>query len=260
MKRINHWFRAVFGFNQKEINGFIILSILMVLLLAAPFLYTSISSRKPYDSTEDDKILQELIVQAARKKESQKVEKKKSKWIPNKYKKESTKDEYTKKRKYHVIKSGEEQEDHVKPEWVKKKYVKKLISPFEINTADTTAFKQIRGIGSKLSQRIIAYRDKLGGFHSTNQLMEVYGVDSLLIIENMKYFLGPNLDSIHTIDLNTATVKELVHHPYISYKQAIAIANYRDQHGKYSSTEDVLKIQIIKEKDIEKLQFYLPFK
>lgn len=255
MKRINRWFRAVFGFNQKEINGFIILSILMVLLLAAPFLYTSISSTEPYDSTEDERILQELIVQASKKKETQKIEKKKSKWIPDKYKKESTQNE-----KYHIIKSGEEQVDRVKPEWVKKKYVKKEIIPFEINAADTTTFKQIRGIGRKLSQRIITYRKKLGGFHSIHQLTEVYGVDSILILENRKYFITPNLDSIHTLDLNTATVKELVHHPYISYKQAIAIANYRDQHGEYALTQDILNIQIIKEKDIEKLKFYLPFK
>jgi len=35
----------------------------------------------------------------------------------------------------------------------------------DVNTADTTAFISLPGIGSKLAQRIIAFRNKLGGFY-----------------------------------------------------------------------------------------------
>ena len=38
--------------------------------------------------------------------------------------------------------------------------------PIDVNTADTSEFISLKGIGSKLSQRIINFRDKLGGFYS----------------------------------------------------------------------------------------------
>lgn len=46
----------------------------------------------------------------------------------------------------------------------------------ELNSADTTELKKLRGIGSKLSQRIVKYRTKLGGFSSKEQLRSVYGL------------------------------------------------------------------------------------
>ncbi|MBO7607819.1 MAG: helix-hairpin-helix domain-containing protein [Paludibacteraceae bacterium] len=46
----------------------------------------------------------------------------------------------------------------------------------ELNTADTTTLKQLRGIGSKLSQRIVKYRKKIGGFSHKEQLKDIYGL------------------------------------------------------------------------------------
>ncbi len=46
----------------------------------------------------------------------------------------------------------------------------------DINTADTTAFIALPGIGSKLANRIIAFRAKLGGFDSIGRIREVYGL------------------------------------------------------------------------------------
>ncbi len=46
----------------------------------------------------------------------------------------------------------------------------------ELNTADTTTLKQLRGIGSILSLRIIKYRKKIGGFTHKEQLKNIYGL------------------------------------------------------------------------------------
>lgn len=46
----------------------------------------------------------------------------------------------------------------------------------ELNSADTTELKQLRGIGSKLSQRIVKYRKKIGGFTRKEQLKDIYGL------------------------------------------------------------------------------------
>ncbi len=46
----------------------------------------------------------------------------------------------------------------------------------ELNSADTTELKKLRGIGSKLSQRIVKYRNKIGGYHSVEELKAIYGL------------------------------------------------------------------------------------
>ena len=51
----------------------------------------------------------------------------------------------------------------------RERYVKPVIQPFDINTADTTQLIALKGIGSKLATRIVQYRDDLGGFLSPDQ-------------------------------------------------------------------------------------------
>jgi competence protein ComEA len=49
-------------------------------------------------------------------------------------------------------------------------------TPVQINTADTSAFIALPGIGSKLALRIVSFREKLGGFNRVDQIGEVYGL------------------------------------------------------------------------------------
>jgi DNA uptake protein ComE-like DNA-binding protein len=128
---------------------------------------------------------------------------------------------------------------------------------FDLNLADTTQLKKIYGIGSKLSARIVKYRESLGGFISMNQLQEVYGLDSVVIKEIRKNtFINPDF-SPRTISVNTATEKELSAHPYINYSLAKAITTYRFQHGKFSNPDELRKIQLLNETTFEKIKPYL---
>lgn len=60
MEKIKFWIRNYFSFTQRETNGFIILSILMALLLTAPWLYKSFISRK-HSNLSDQKLLDSLV-------------------------------------------------------------------------------------------------------------------------------------------------------------------------------------------------------
>lgn len=51
--------------------------------------------------------------------------------------------------------------------------IKKVI--LDINAATAEDFKTINGIGEKLSARIVKFRDRLGGFLTSEQLYDVYG-------------------------------------------------------------------------------------
>jgi competence ComEA-like helix-hairpin-helix protein len=128
---------------------------------------------------------------------------------------------------------------------------------FDLNLADSSQFISVYGIGSKLSVRIIKYRDRLGGFITANQLSEVYGLDSVVISEIKKRtFITENFKP-KTIELNTASEKELAAHPYIKYSIAKAITAYRFQHGNFKSIDDLSKIAIIDQAAFEKIKPYL---
>ena len=52
----------------------------------------------------------------------------------------------------------------------------KIVQPIDVNEADTSAFVALPGIGSKLANRIISFREKLGGFYSVEQIGDTYNL------------------------------------------------------------------------------------
>lgn len=100
----------------------------------------------------------------------------------------------------------------------------------EINSMDSTAWDKLPGIGPKLSHRIISYREKLGGFFSTNQLKEVWGLpDSTYQLIRSRLYADSTL--IRKTDLQTVTEEKLAKHPYIGYKRARLLLRFRVQRG-----------------------------
>lgn len=136
-------------------------------------------------------------------------------------------------------------------------YPKKELIAFDINTSDTTTVKQIRGIGSILSNRIVKYRESLGGFIHINQLNEVYGLEEYPL-EKLKEssFIG-TAHPIKQININTTDYFTLYHHPYINKKIANAIIKYRNQHSNYQSVDDLKNIHLIPSELFEKIKPYL---
>lgn len=154
--------------------------------------------------------------------------------------------------------------EQVSPQVVEKKvfetrpYTKKenKIIPFDINSADTTAFIALPGIGNKLANRIIAFRDKLGGFYKVDQVGETFALPDS-VFQKIKPVLILTNTSLKKININTATADELKIHPYIRYALANAIVQYRSQHGNFSSINDIKKIMILTEEGYNKLAPYL---
>ena len=137
----------------------------------------------------------------------------------------------------------------------KKKPVEKKL---EINSASREEFMELKGIGEKLSERIIAYREKLGGFVSIDQIAEVYGL-SAETFEKIKPKLRVDLSLVQKLNLNDLDVKTLAQHPYISFAMAKLIVNYREQHGPYEKVEDLLNSKGIEPQDVKKIEAYAIF-
>lgn len=56
--------------------------------------------------------------------------------------------------------------------------------PININSADKTTLMQIKGIGEKRAEAIIAYREKNGPFKSVEELTEIDGIGPSLVETN----------------------------------------------------------------------------
>jgi len=128
----------------------------------------------------------------------------------------------------------------------------------ELNSADTTQLISLPMIGSKLANRIILYRNKLGGFHSPEQLMEVYGLKPETF-EIIKPRIKVNSGLIEKIDINKCTNEQLNKHPYFGFKISTQLINYREQHGPYTSLSDLKNVVSLSQESIEKIKFYIKF-
>ncbi len=128
----------------------------------------------------------------------------------------------------------------------------------EVNSADTTELVALPGIGPAFARGIVKYRERLGGYHSLDQLAEVYVLqDKPDAIARMRELLVVDTLLIRRIPLNTCTVEELAAHPYIRWKLAKPIIAYRQQHGPFREVAGIRAIPLIDEGLYRKLAPYL---
>lgn len=139
-----------------------------------------------------------------------------------------------------------------------KAYEKSTYAPsiIDINTVDTAVLIALPGIGNKLSLRILAFRDKHGGFYEVEQIGETFGLPDATFQKIKLRFSVGNV-SIHQININVATLDEMKAHPYLRYTIANAIMQYRVQHGNYAAVEDIKKIMLITDDVFNKAAPYL---
>ena len=128
----------------------------------------------------------------------------------------------------------------------------------DINRCDTDDIVVVPLFGSKRAARLVEYRDRLGGFYSLEQIREVYVLQDMDMEHVAKYFtLRPG--DVRKININTASYKELVSHPYFDAYLAKTILNFREKHGKIDSFEQLQQITHAYPELMEKLRHYIVF-
>lgn len=126
----------------------------------------------------------------------------------------------------------------------------------DINAADSLDLQQLKGIGPAFANRIIKYRKLLGGFYNKDQILEVYGMENTRY-EGIKDHIYVNDDSFQKIDINKATIKEMIKHPYIEFYVAKSIVTYRNEVGSIKELEEIKNIRLIYEELYQKIVPYL---
>jgi len=154
------------------------------------------------------------------------------------------------------------------PEWVTKStqnsisnasvFSKSLAQKIDLNKATAKQLQKVYGIGAFYSERIIRFRDSFeGGFISDLQLQGIRGLTPDVISNIQKKFTVKTPRLIEKIDLNTATIKQLVNIEYIDYELAYEIVELRMLRDGYNAIEELTKVKGFPKEKLEIIKLYL---
>ena len=156
------------------------------------------------------------------------------------------------------------------PDWVnnKKEYTTSTAKPtfnkpekivvVDINQATKADLMKVYGIGDKISDRILDYKNKLGAFVSMEQLDDVWGLSPEVIAKLNQNFEVKSTAGIQKININNASIKELSQFPFFKYTLAKEIVVFRSMNGDIK-TEDLSKIKGFPVDKIKIIALYLEF-
>lgn len=130
----------------------------------------------------------------------------------------------------------------------------------DLNSAKKEALMKVYGVGDKLSDRIVEFRNRMGGFAADFQLYDIYGLDSAVVKKVLERFTVTSPVLINSLDINAATYDELRALPYLNNFLARQIITYRQNHGPISNLEELTKIQDFPVERLRSLGLYLHVK
>lgn len=151
------------------------------------------------------------------------------------------------------------------PEWVTKtenksvveKTVSKKNEVSDLNMASATDLMVVNGIGEKLSERIVKYRQSIGGFLSNIQLNDVYGLSPEVIEKINSSFIVITKPDTKIRNINLISESELAEIPYFKGELPKEIIKYRNLNERINSFEELSKIIGFPSDKIDRIKLYL---
>ncbi|WP_347924652.1 helix-hairpin-helix domain-containing protein [Pontimicrobium sp. SW4] len=135
---------------------------------------------------------------------------------------------------------------------------KTFIQKIDLNTATAKQLQGINGIGEKLSDRIIKFRNKFeGGFIDDVQLQDVYGISLEVMERLLNEFTVKTPRQIKKIRLNSTSIEQLVTIQHIDYEIAYEILDQRILREGFKSLDDLTKVKGFPVDKIEIIKLYL---
>lgn len=168
--------------------------------------------------------------------------------------------------------SAEKARHNAKNEAIHHIYSPKNTPLIELNTANVSNLESISGIGPVYAARIIKYRNLLGGYHTKEQLLKVYGIDTALYNQIEQYIsvdaslhhprtptrplykpkttakpvsdnvIAKPISNQINIELNSADTFDIKFITGIGTVYASRIVKYRDLLGGYHKKEQLLEV------------------
>ena len=125
-----------------------------------------------------------------------------------------------------------------------------------INNIDSASLDELPGIGPSTARRILKFREKLGGFYSASQLIEIPKIDTTLAgVMSARI----TIDKTKLVLINEKVdFKQLYKHPYIGPSKAKILGPFFTQHPQLTK-RIWLDMQGLSMEDKSKIEPYLRF-
>jgi len=162
-------------------------------------------------------------------------------------------EQYTILEPYILIADTKEQSNKEQHKIVAKENIAVIL---EINSSSADSLELLKGIGPVYAQRIIKYRELLGGYNCKSQLYEVYGLDSALINSIYPQIII-DTSLIKKLNINKADFTSLINHLNLNKYYTQAILNYKEIQGGFNSIDELVKNNLLPEDVFLKLKPYL---
>lgn len=125
----------------------------------------------------------------------------------------------------------------------------------DINIADSAQLCRVPGIGPYFSRKIVWYRQRLGGYVSTEQLLQIEDFPA----DAIAWMIVADTTGVRKLEVNHLSTRKLMKHPYMGYYRAQEIADYRRVHGPIRDAETLKTLPHFTQEDIQRLLPYLSF-
>ncbi|MCS6981071.1 MAG: helix-hairpin-helix domain-containing protein [Flavobacteriales bacterium] len=146
-------------------------------------------------------------------------------------------------------------ERHVTKKSFKKVNSQKLVN---LNDASASELTRIPGIDEALAQRIIEYRNKVGGFTSVQQLFKIREPEPGFWERVLPYFTVGDFPS-PKVNINYATEEELIRLPLIGRTRARALKEARQRDGFFRSLYDLRQRKVLPDSVVDVIQHLIEF-
>ena len=128
----------------------------------------------------------------------------------------------------------------------------------DLNTATAKQLQRVNGIGEKLSDRVIKFRNKFKeGFIADVQLQDVYGISPEVLKRLLNEFTVKTPRQIEKFNLNNVTIEQLVTIQHIDYEIAYEILDQRTLREGFKSLDELTKVKGFPVDKIEIIKLYL---
>ncbi len=140
----------------------------------------------------------------------------------------------------------------------------------DVNTATASQLTALNGIGENKAAAIVEYRRQHGDFGSVDELLNVPGIGEKILegLRDQVTVGAPPVTAASTgttheitqdynsglININTATASQLTALNGIGETKAAAIVEYREQHGRFTSVDELLNVRGIGEKTLANIR------
>ena len=244
-------FKRFMTFSRGERIAIITIVSMIVIMLIAKYIIINNPPKRDYFKHDLDSIIarREAVMDSVRRADS--IQKGKACLAPTGYENISTKNQQKHKETKTTTQTTRTDKACLAP-------TSAACLSIDLNTADTTLLKQLPGIGGAFAKWIVNYREKLGGYCETEQLLEVYRMDTIRYYAIKDFVIVDSTFIPNKLKINSDEFKILLKHPYLEYEDVKKIVNHREQKGMITSWEQLVKI--IGDSVNQKLRYYIDYK